>query len=104
MRHLLRSTLIGAALAACYCLPAVSGTEAATPVNWPVVTSPVPRDPAIEARIRQLLGKLSVEQKIAQMVQADIRHATPEEVRQYRLGSILNGGGRYPDNNKHAAI
>ena len=38
------------------------------------------------------------------MVQADIRYITPEDVRKYRIGSILNGGGAFPGNNKHAAV
>ena len=73
-------------------------------VAWPAVTSPVAKDPRMEARITALLGQLTLEQKVAQMVQADIRYVTPEEVRKYRLGSILNGGGAFPGNNKHAAV
>jgi len=70
----------------------------------PVVSSAVPRNPQIEARISQLLRKLTLEQKIAQMIQADIRYVTPEDVKTYRLGSILNGGGAFPGNEKHAAV
>ena len=73
-------------------------------VAWPAVTSPVAKDPRMEARITALLGQLTLEQKVAQMVQADIRYVTPEDVRKYRLGSILNGGGAFPGNNKHAAV
>ena len=73
-------------------------------VAWPAVKSPVTKDPRIEARITALLGQLTLEQKVAQMVQADIRYVTPEDVRKYRLGSILNGGGAFPGNNKHAAV
>jgi beta-glucosidase len=73
-------------------------------VMWPAVKSPVAKDPRMEARITALLGQLTLEQKVAQMVQADIRYVTPEDVRKYRLGSILNGGGAFPGNNKHAAV
>jgi beta-glucosidase len=71
---------------------------------WPVVTSTVKKDPRIEARIAELLGKMTLEQKVAQMVQADIRYVTPEDVKKYRLGSILNGGGAFPGNEKHAKV
>lgn len=64
----------------------------------------MPKDPRIEARISELLRKLTLEQKVAQMVQADIRSVTPQDVRQFRLGSILNGGGAFPGNNKHASV
>ena len=73
-------------------------------VEWPAITPAVAMDPRLEARITALLGQLTLEQKVAQMVQADIRYVTPEDVRKYRLGSILNGGGAFPGNNKHADI
>jgi beta-glucosidase len=69
-----------------------------------VASSTVHRDPRIEARISELLRKLTLEQKVAQMIQADIRYVTPEDVKTYRLGSILNGGGAFPANEKHAAV
>jgi len=77
---------------------------AASTVAWPAIVSPVPRDPKIEARIVDLLSKLTLEQKIAQMIQPEIRYVTPDDVRKYRLGSILNGGGVYPGGQKHASV
>src|SRR5690349_24080159 len=59
-------------------------------------------EPRIEARIAALLRKMTLEQKVAQMIQADMRSVTPEDVRKYRLGSILNGGGAFPNNEKHS--
>src|SRR5882724_9559754 len=70
----------------------------------PAVSSAVAKDPRIEARISELLRKLTLEQKVAQMVQPDIRYVTPEDVKTYHLGSILNGGGAFPANEKHAAV
>src|SRR5882724_5693348 len=70
----------------------------------PAVSSSVPKDPQIEKRISELLRKLTLEQKVAQMVQADIRSVTPEDVRTHRLGSILNGGGAFPANEKHSKV
>jgi beta-glucosidase len=71
---------------------------------WPRVVSAVPQDTRIEARVFELLHRLTLEQKVAQMVQADIRYFTPEDMRVYHLGAILNGGGAFPYNNKHAAV
>jgi len=73
-------------------------------VQWPHVTSPVPANPQIEAKIAALLKQMTLEQKVGQMVQAEIRDATPDDVRKYRLGSVLNGGGAFPGNNKHATV
>jgi beta-glucosidase len=71
---------------------------------WPVVTSSVKKDPRLEARITDLLHKMTLEQKVGQMIQPDIRSVTPEDVRTYRLGSILNGGGAFPANEKHSKV
>ena len=96
------SVVLGAAVAVCCSPIAVEAADA--PVAWPAVQSAVPKDAKIEARIATLLEKMTLEQKVAQMVQADIRYVTPDDVRKYRLGSILNGGGAFPENNKHAPL
>ncbi|HEY4367682.1 MAG TPA: glycoside hydrolase family 3 protein [Steroidobacteraceae bacterium] len=71
-------------------------------VQWPHVTSTVKQDPQLEARVAALLRQLTLEQKIAQMVQPEIRYVTPADMRTYHFGSILNGGGAWPGNDKHA--
>jgi beta-glucosidase len=58
----------------------------------------------IEAKIAALLARMTLEQKVGQMVQPDIRSVTPDDVRKYRLGSVLNGGGAWPGGNKHASV
>lgn len=63
---------------------------------WPAVLSRVPRDPAVEARIDAMLARMTLEQKVAQIVQPDIASITPEEYRRYRFGSILAGGNSSP--------
>ena len=70
--------------------------------RWPQVTSRVERDSALEARVEGLLKRLSVERKVGQVIQADINSITPEEMRQYRLGSILGGGNSAPGGNEKA--
>jgi beta-glucosidase len=47
---------------------------------------------------------MKLEHKIGQMVQPDIRSVTPEQVRTFRLGSVLNGGGAWPGNKKHSSL
>ena len=56
----------------------------------------------IDLRVSALMSGLSLEQKVAQMIQAEIKYVTPEEIRRYGLGSVLNGGGSWPNGNKHA--
>jgi beta-glucosidase len=78
-------------------VPAIAGDGTAVhPEQWPKGESPLPPDPAIESRIRALLAKMSVEDKVGQMIQADIKYVTPDDVREYRLGSVLAGGNSKP--------
>jgi beta-glucosidase len=73
-------------------------------VVWPRTRSAVASDPQIEAKIDALLAQMTLEQKVAQMVQPDIRDVTPDDVRKYRVGSVLNGGGAFPGDKKHATL
>ena len=67
------------------------------PANWPLNTPVVTRDPAMEQRISELMMNMTLEEKVGQIIQADIASVTPDEVRKFNLGSILNGGGSAPD-------
>lgn len=66
------------------------------PEHWPQVAWPLPHDAALEARVDALLATMSIEEKVGQIIQGDIDSITPEDVRRYRLGSILAGGGSDP--------
>ncbi|MBB4659939.1 glycoside hydrolase family 3 protein [Parvularcula dongshanensis] len=66
------------------------------PEIWPQVQSPVQRVPAIENEVQRLLSEMTLEEKVGQVVQADIASVTPEEVAEYHLGSVLNGGNSAP--------
>ncbi len=70
--------------------------------RWPVIPAALPADKALEQRLATLLSKMTLEQKIAQMIQPEIRDITVEDMRKYGFGSFLNGGGAFPNNNKHA--
>jgi beta-glucosidase len=66
------------------------------PDRWPVVRERVAGDAELERRVGELLARMTLEDKVGQVIQAEIGHVTPEEVRRYRLGSVLNGGGSHP--------
>jgi beta-glucosidase len=85
------------------------GTERMQPPSvhpgiWPAIENPVPGDPEIEKRIDDLLARMSVEDKVGQVVQGEIRNLEPKDVRKYRLGSVLNGGGVQPFGKKWASV
>ncbi|GMM83029.1 exo 1,3/1,4-beta-D-glucan glucohydrolase [Pseudoalteromonas sp. MTN2-4] len=71
---------------------------------WPTINSEVKKDPEIELKVAELLAKMTLEQKIAQMIQPEIRDITVEDMRRYGFGSYLNGGGAFPNNNKHSSV
>lgn len=68
--------------------------------------TPPQADTSLQADIvvRTLLAKMSLEEKVGQMVQAEIKHITPAEVTKYSIGSVLNGGGSHPNGNKYASV
>jgi beta-glucosidase len=61
---------------------------------WPARTAH--RDAALEARVEAALKTLTVHQKVGQITQPEIRAITPAEVREYAIGTVLNGGGGWP--------
>ena len=69
---------------------------------WPVINSEVKADVGLERQVQAMLSTMTLEQKVAQMIQPEIRDITPEDMRKYGFGSYLNGGGAFPQNNKHA--
>lgn len=69
--------------------------EQIRPEIWPTLEAE-PLDPAIEAQIDAIMAKMTLEQKVGQTIQADSAAVTPEEVKQYRLGSVLSGGNSAP--------
>ncbi|GMY24162.1 beta-glucosidase bogh3b [Fagus crenata] len=48
------------------------------------------------ARIRDLMKRMTLEEKIGQMVQADFSVVSREIMRNYSIGSVLSGGGSNP--------
>ena len=70
--------------------------------EWPAIKSVVAKDPVIEKKIKSILALMTLEEKVGQMIQPELREVTPLEAKKYKLGSLLNGGGGWPDGNKYA--
>lgn len=67
------------------------------PSIWPQAKSPVGLNAAMEARITKLISQMTLRHKVGQVIQADIGSITPEDIKTYPLGSILNGGNSAPN-------
>jgi len=93
------------ALTSCAAVTPTQGAPAAgsavNPSAWPQLNPPA-LDPAVEARVDEIMAKMTLEQKVGQVVQADTDSITPDEVKQYRLGSVLSGGNSAPGDEPYA--
>lgn len=95
----------GAATAPDTAAPAAAATAdhvppgTARPELWPEYDYPVPVRPEHETMIAALIARMTVEEKIGQLVQADLCCVTPADVTRYKLGSILVGGNSGPNGN-----
>ncbi len=72
------------------------------PEKWPEIMTAA-LDPVVEAKIDDILSKLTLEQKVGQVIQGDTNSLTPEDVKNYRLGSVLSGGNSAPGDKPYAA-
>ena len=63
---------------------------------WPKLESPV-SDTTTEQHVEQLLSRMTLEEKVGQIMQGEIQAVTPDDIKKYHLGSVLNGGGSMPN-------
>lgn len=96
---MVRRALLAAMLLASGSALAAPGDSASTahPALWPAAHSPATiTSPETERRIARMLAAMTLEQKVGQMIQADISAITPEDLAKYPVGSILAGGNSGP--------
>lgn len=81
----------------------LGGCVATAPDPIPGRSAPATVNAADEdAHIAALLSRMSLERKVAQLIQPQINSVTPAEMREYRWGSYLNGGNGGPYGNEFA--
>jgi beta-glucosidase len=70
---------------------------------WPSANSPdAMTDAATLAFVEALLARMTVAEKVGQVIQADIGSITPADLAAYPLGSILAGGNSAPGGDERA--
>lgn len=64
------------------------------------------KDPKLPvgARIKDLMKRMTLEEKIGQMVQIERQYATPDVMKKYFIGSVLSGGGSVPEPKASAEV
>jgi beta-glucosidase len=70
--------------------------------DWPHIRSAVAPDAKLEQQVAKIVASMTLPQKIGQMTQPEIKAITPDQVREFYIGSVLNGGGSWPAMDKHA--
>jgi len=66
------------------------------PQVWPAAHSRGLVDARTEAFVDELMAGMSLEEKVGQLIQADVGSIRPEDLREFPLGSILAGGDSPP--------
>jgi len=71
------------------------------PTRTAPAATPFYKDPSqpVEARIADLLKRMTLDEKIGQMTQVENFGIKPGDITRYTLGSILSGGGGLPNDN-----
>ena len=93
-----------ATLAALLTSGALTAQAAPTGLDWPHLPRAVAPDRALESRINAIVAGMTLAEKIGQMTQPEIKSVTPAQVGEFHIGSVLNGGGSTPANNKYASV
>jgi beta-glucosidase len=70
--------------------------------DWPHIRSAVAPDAKLEKQVAKIVAGMTLPQKIGQMTQPEIKTVTPDQVREFYIGSVLNGGGSWPAMDKRA--
>lgn len=94
MRHL--SSVVASLLLCTPFADAATERGVANPARWPAGPTHSLVDPETEAFVGGLLARMSLEEKVGQMIQGDISSVTPGDLRRYPLGSVLAGGNSPP--------
>ena len=98
-RHLTYSTLVVMTLAGCGTKPATQGAHVDLSCAQAATTSV-----DIKACADAITSQLTLRYKVGQMIQGEIRDVSAQDVREFGLGSVLNGGGSFPQENKYATV
>ncbi len=92
VRAIATALAMGLGLAGCATVPAE--TEVATTVSASMTGE--------DAVVADLVSRMSLERKIAQLIQPQINSFTPADMERYRFGSYLNGGNGGPYGDEYA--
>lgn len=94
-------TRLALLLTAAVCLP-LAACQSETKETETAAQTGVSNLDSNEALAADILSRMTLEEKVGQVIQADIAFVTPDDLRTYNLGSVLNGGNSAPGGGKVA--
>ena len=71
-------------------------------ITWPAINSAVNSD--VDQEIALILNQMTLDEKVGQMIMAEIHAVSPNDLRNYHLGAVLNAGGSWPNGNKSSSV
>src|SRR3546814_19472526 len=103
-RNILSASLLAAlALAGCGARNAASADPASASdaaagaqddlTDWPHVVRAIPADPAIDARVREIVAGMQLAQNVEPCPPSDTNSVKPEQHRECHSRSVTHGGG-----------
>lgn len=95
--------LVVVALAAAACTSGTAGTTQGTEAETAAAPRYLDADAPVEARVADLLGRMTLEEKLGQMTLVEKGAVTPDIVADVGIGAVLSGGGGSPRPNTPAA-
>src|SRR5690349_3920605 len=95
MRGSAVKALLASGLAAVIALAVCGAPARAQPAPAPYLDPRLP----IADRVRDLLARMSLDDKLGQMAQPERKYVTPDDVTRYRIGAVLSSGGSAPSPN-----
>jgi beta-glucosidase len=95
MRTAIRSLACAATLVTALSVVSAPARAAVLPYQDPTLP--------VATRVSDLLGRMSLDDKTGQMMQAERAVISPAQLTQFRVGSVLSGGGSGPAQNTPAA-
>ena len=57
-----------------------------------------------EDLIEQLIDGMTIEEKVGQVIQGDLDFISPQDVKKFKIGSVLNGGNTAPNGDKYSSV
>lgn len=74
----------------------LGGAAIASETLWPKVRSSIPANQALEEKITAIMADMSLQEKVGQLIMAEIKAISPKDAKRNNIGGLLNGGGSWP--------